>query len=75
MRSSLFLRAGCDERRGPKTIVYFERIIFGTLLLGVLHAYLTWDRVWDRLAQFETDPDLATFPDDIVGTVGESVRL
>jgi drug/metabolite transporter (DMT)-like permease len=28
----------------PKTIVYFERIIFGTLLLTVLQIYLMWDR-------------------------------
>jgi hypothetical protein len=41
----------------PKTIVYFERIIFGTLLLSALHAYLSWDQVWHR-AQFATDPDL-----------------
>jgi hypothetical protein len=43
----------------PKTIVYFERIIFGTLLLSALHAYLYlgWDRV---IGQFATDPDLAT---------------
>jgi uncharacterized membrane protein len=27
----------------PKTIVYFERIIFGTILLNVLHIYLRWD--------------------------------
>jgi hypothetical protein len=29
----------------PKTIVYFERIIFGTLLVGVLQSYLHWDRI------------------------------
>jgi hypothetical protein len=29
----------------PKTIVYFERIIFGTLLLAVLQVYLSWDRI------------------------------
>lgn len=28
----------------PKTIVYFEWIIFGTLLLGVVQSYLSWDR-------------------------------
>jgi hypothetical protein len=28
----------------PKTIVYFEVIIFGTLLLGVLQSYLGWDQ-------------------------------
>jgi uncharacterized membrane protein len=27
----------------PKTIVYFEWIIFGTILLNVLHIYLRWD--------------------------------
>jgi len=30
----------------PKTIVYFERIIFGTLLLSVLQVYLIWDRIY-----------------------------
>jgi hypothetical protein len=29
----------------PSVIVYFERIIFATLLLGVLQSYLSWDRV------------------------------
>ena len=29
----------------PKAIIYFERIIFGTLLLGVLQSYLGWDRL------------------------------
>jgi hypothetical protein len=29
----------------PKTIVYFEWIIFGTLLLAALQIYLSWDRV------------------------------
>lgn len=29
----------------PKTIVYFEWTIFGTLLLGVIQNYLGWDRV------------------------------
>jgi hypothetical protein len=28
----------------PKTIIYFERIIFGTLLLAVLRGWLTWDQ-------------------------------
>ena len=51
----------------PKTIVYFERIIFGTLLLSALHAYLTWDRVWDRvIGQFATDPDLATLDPNLM---------
>jgi putative flippase GtrA len=27
----------------PKTIVYFEWIIFGTILLNALHVYLSWD--------------------------------
>ena len=30
----------------PKTIVYFEWIIFGTLLLSVLQVYLIWDRIY-----------------------------
>jgi hypothetical protein len=29
----------------PKTIVYFERIIFGTLLLVALEWYLFWNRI------------------------------
>jgi hypothetical protein len=29
----------------PKTIVYFEWIIFGTLLLSGLQVYLSWDEV------------------------------
>ena len=29
----------------PKTIVYFEQIIFGVLLLGVLYNYLSWDQI------------------------------
>jgi hypothetical protein len=29
----------------PKTIVYFEWIIFGTIVLGVLQVYLGWDRI------------------------------
>ncbi|HEY2529815.1 MAG TPA: hypothetical protein VGJ20_18040 [Xanthobacteraceae bacterium] len=28
----------------PKTIVYFEWIIFGTLVLGAFQSYLDWDR-------------------------------
>lgn len=28
----------------PQTIVYFERIIFATLILGLFQAYLGWDR-------------------------------
>jgi hypothetical protein len=29
----------------PKTIVYFEWIMFGTLLLNVLQVYLGWDAI------------------------------
>ncbi|HEY2528599.1 MAG TPA: hypothetical protein VGJ20_11745 [Xanthobacteraceae bacterium] len=29
----------------PKAVVYFEWIIFGTLLLDVLGGYLNWDRI------------------------------
>jgi hypothetical protein len=32
--------------RRPKTIIYFEWIIFGTLLLSVLQVYLIWDRIY-----------------------------
>jgi hypothetical protein len=34
----------------PKSIVYFERIIFGTLLLIVLQWYLLWNRIIGNLA-------------------------
>jgi len=30
----------------PKTISYFERIIFGTFLLSALQIYLIWDRIY-----------------------------
>jgi hypothetical protein len=36
----------------PKTIVYFEWINFGTLLVGVLQSYLTWDRVEQAVAAY-----------------------
>ena len=39
----------------PKTIVYFERLIFGTLLLGVLQSYLGWDRAIAVAATAERD--------------------
>jgi hypothetical protein len=29
----------------PKTIIYFEWIIFGTLLLDVLYSYLSWNQI------------------------------
>jgi hypothetical protein len=29
----------------PKTIVYFERIVFGTLLFSALQIYLNWGRI------------------------------
>jgi uncharacterized membrane protein len=29
----------------PLTLIYFERIIFGSLLLGVLSIYLNWNRI------------------------------
>jgi hypothetical protein len=36
----------------PKTIVYFEWVNFGTLLVGVLQSYLTWDRVAQAAAAY-----------------------
>jgi hypothetical protein len=36
----------------PKTIVYFERITLGMILLGVLQSYLTWDRVAQAAAAY-----------------------
>jgi ABC-type multidrug transport system fused ATPase/permease subunit len=36
----------------PKTIVYFERIIFGVLLVGALQTYLTWDRIAQSAAAY-----------------------
>jgi hypothetical protein len=41
----------------PKTIVYFERIIFGTLLLSALQIYLGWDLALVEAAP--SHPDLA----------------
>jgi hypothetical protein len=39
----------------PKTIVYFEWIIFGAILLNGLQVYLVWDQIIDQvLALFET---------------------
>lgn len=43
----------------PKTIVYFERIIFGTLLIGVLETYLTWDQVIARAATLDRNTAVA----------------
>jgi hypothetical protein len=34
----------------PKTIVYFERIIFGSLLLGFLSISLNWNRIFAQAA-------------------------
>lgn len=34
----------------PKEIVYFEWIIFATLILGVLQTYLGWDQMTAQLA-------------------------
>jgi hypothetical protein len=42
----------------PKTIVYFEWIIFGTILLNVFDVYLTWNQIIDQvIALFETWSD------------------
>ena len=43
----------------PKTIVYFERIIFGTILLGVLDGYLHWDRALARSSSLDHNSALA----------------
>jgi len=34
----------------PKTIVYFERFIFGAILLNVLQVYLAWDEGTTKFA-------------------------
>ncbi|MBO0755135.1 MAG: hypothetical protein J2P54_04695 [Bradyrhizobiaceae bacterium] len=44
----------------PKTIVYFERIIFGVLLLGVLQSYLGWDRAFARAVTLGQNSPVAT---------------
>ena len=36
----------------PKTIVYFEWIIFGVLLVGALQSFLTWDRIAQAAAAY-----------------------
>ena len=59
----------------PKTIVYFERIIFGTLLLAVVQTYLTWDQVIARAATLDRNTavpfilTVAIFSFVLVGTL------
>ncbi|HEY2464429.1 MAG TPA: hypothetical protein VGI32_10230 [Steroidobacteraceae bacterium] len=43
----------------PKSIVYFEWIIFGTVLLGVLQSCLSWDRTIAHVATTPPDRNLA----------------
>ena len=43
----------------PKTIVYFERIILGLLLLGALESYLAWDRALARSSSLDHNSALA----------------
>jgi hypothetical protein len=43
----------------PKTIVFFERIIFGTLLLGGLEGYLGWGRALARSSSLDQNSALA----------------
>jgi hypothetical protein len=49
--------AGAAAR--PKTIVCFEWIIFGTLLVGVLQTYLTWDQVIAQAATLDHNTAVA----------------
>jgi hypothetical protein len=43
----------------PKTIVYFEWIIFGTLLLNVFQVYLVWDEVIALFATWNHNSSVA----------------
>jgi len=45
-----------ESVRRPQPIVYFERIFFATLLLGVLQAYLTWDITTTAVARASPNP-------------------
>ncbi len=40
----------------PQSITLFERIIFGTLILGVIQSYLGWDRLVALAATAEANP-------------------
>ena len=59
----------------PKTIVCFEWIIFGTLLLPVLQVYLSWDRIKafgnppDRNLQAVIYLSVVIFMSALVGTL------
>jgi len=40
----------------PQSITLFERIIFGTLILGAIQSYLGWDRLVALAATAEANP-------------------
>jgi hypothetical protein len=40
----------------PLSILYFERLIFGTLFLGVIQSYLSWDRSIAAAAAIGNNP-------------------
>jgi len=44
----------------PKTIVYFEWIIFGTLLLSVLRSYLDWDAIAQAATTLNQNPSFVS---------------
>ncbi|MGK6354437.1 hypothetical protein ACMGDH_04330 [Sphingomonas sp. DT-207] len=43
IRTILFVTTLGDQDVRPQTIIYFEWIIFATLLLGFVQSYLAWD--------------------------------
>lgn len=40
----------------PKSIVYFERIIFATLILGIIQIYLGWNQTIAQAAETISNP-------------------
>ncbi|MBC2664088.1 hypothetical protein H7F51_01000 [Novosphingobium flavum] len=40
----------------PQSIIYFERIIFGTLILGVIQNFFGWNRAIDLVATTQSNP-------------------
>jgi len=45
-----------DDAMRPSSIIWFERIIFATLVLGVLQSFLSWDQATALVANIERSP-------------------
>jgi len=46
----------------PKTIVYFERMIFAVLLLDILQTYLDWDQIIAQVAMSHPNSSAVALP-------------